>query len=175
MAAARWLSASLALLKALAAAAQWAATAGRPSWILAADTVVCAPDGALLGQPADRAGAAAMLVRLAGRPHRVVSAAVLLQAQQGRQRRWIETSTVAVRALGPAELRRYLDSGAWRGKAGGYGVQDEPPIAQVQAGSRSNAMGLPLERLLPVLRELGFVDPLPSGAGAAGSGAPVSA
>ncbi|MCA8967182.1 MAG: Maf family protein, partial [Planctomycetes bacterium] len=37
----------------------------------------------------------------------------------------LATSTVSCRAPTQAELERYLDSGQWRGKAGGYGIQDD--------------------------------------------------
>ena len=59
----------------------------------------------------------------------------------------VVTSQVRFRAFDEQTLEGFLDSGAWRGKAGGYGVQDEEsaPLVEEVRGSQSNVVGLPLE------------------------------
>lgn len=91
--------------------------------VLAVDTVVDL-DGAELGKPRDRADAEVMLLRLAGRQHRVHTAHCLVVPATGWSRQSLATAVVVCRTPSAAELRAYLDSGDWRGKAGAYGIQD---------------------------------------------------
>jgi septum formation protein len=77
----------------------------------------------------------------------------LLRAES---RQWVgasERSSLRFRPLSDEEREAYLDSGAWRGKAGGYGVQDDDPFVTVITGSWSNVVGLPLERLAAILED----------------------
>jgi septum formation protein len=142
---------ALALEKALVAAALRAP----PSWVLAADTVVVAPDGALLGKPRDRADAARMMGLLDGRAHAVVTGVALVHAGRGRCACLSETSRVSVGPLGRDELAQYLASELWRGKAGGYGAQDPDGVVRSIEGSVTNVIGLPMERLSRALEEAG--------------------
>jgi septum formation protein len=125
--------------------------------ILACDTVVA--DGAdLLGKPADRADAERMIRRLAGREQAVVSAVTLLDTADGRERTAHAESRVAIDPPDPARLAAFLDGadgGFWKGKAGGYGIQDadSPLSVRLVAGSLSNVIGLPMELLADMLAE----------------------
>lgn len=92
--------------------------------VLGVDTVVDL-DGRELGKPRDREDAIAMLHSLSGRRHCVHTAHCLVPAGGGALREAVTTSTVQCRTPGAAELRAYLDSGEWQGKAGGYGIQDD--------------------------------------------------
>jgi septum formation protein len=91
--------------------------------VLAVDTTVDL-DGEELGKPRDAADAAAMLARLAGRTHRVHTAHCVVVP--GRRQPLVETvtATVACAVPPPGAIERYVASGEWRGKAGGYGIQD---------------------------------------------------
>mgnify|MGYP005841500017 CR=1 FL=1 len=138
------------------AAAKARAVAGRfpDEWVLGADTVV-ALGGRLFGKPADRADAAAMIAALAGREH-VVITGVCLIAPGGRTTVRSDESRVLIHPPTAAELERFLDSGLWAGKAGGYGLQDPDGLAMdLAAGSRSNVIGLPMELLAAMLAEAG--------------------
>jgi len=53
--------------------------------------------------------------------------------------------------LSDGQLDEYLASGAWRGKAGGFGYQDRLGWVHVLEGSESNVVGLPLELLAEML------------------------
>jgi septum formation protein len=139
----------LAVAKALAAARR--APAGARA-ILAADTVVVI-DGRTLGKPRDLGDARAMIALLAGKTHEVSTGVALLDLASGTLAAEVETSRVSFRAIDEAVLERFLASGTWAGKAGAYGVQDEaaaPLVARVE-GSKTNVVGLPIERVRPLL------------------------
>ncbi len=141
----------LAVAKALAAARR-----ARPAQaVLAADTEVIL-DGAPLGKAADAAAARAALRRLRGRAHEVFTGLALLDAR-GRLTTGAERSVVRFAAFAEPALEGYVVSGAWRGKAGAYGVQDPeaaPLLAGVE-GSLTNVVGLPLERVRTLLGPAG--------------------
>jgi septum formation protein len=65
-----------------------------------------------------------------------------------------ETSEVLLGPFPATELDQYLASGAWQGKAGAYGIQDEPSLVRAHRGSFSNVVGLPLEALRKALAGL---------------------
>lgn len=115
--------------------------------VLAADTEVILGDdmrGAeVFGKPRDAADAAAMLRRLSGRRHRVVTVAWLVSA--AREAEAASVSEVTFGELDDAAIDAYLATGEWDGKAGAYGIQGAAQafIAHL-SGSHSGVMGLPL-------------------------------
>lgn len=124
--------------------------------ILAADTV-CAIEGEILNKPIDRDDADRMIRLQEGRDTEVLTAICLYRAER---REWvgaIESSLVRFRALTPTERNAHLDSDNWVGKAGAYGVQDNDPFVHVAAGSWSNVVGLPMERLAVLLQNHAFL------------------
>jgi nucleoside triphosphate pyrophosphatase len=141
----------LALAKARAAAPRVA----REACVLAADTIV-AIDGEVLGKPRDRAEAVEMLLRLAGRTHRVLTGFALVVTALAHEESAVEESAVRMRAVARAEAERYAASGEPLDKAGAYAAQGEGGrfVAEI-AGSRANVIGLPLEALAPRLALLG--------------------
>ncbi len=128
---------------------------GRPGLpVLAADTAVVL-DGAILGKPEDREDAIAMLRRLGGRSHQVLSAVALWHA--GRVRVALSRSEVSFRAIDPAEAAAYWESGEPRDKAGAYGIQGMGGMfVEHLSGSYSGVMGLPLFETAALLKEAGI-------------------
>lgn len=127
--------------------------------VLAADTVVDR-DGIALGKPADAAEATAMLASLSGREHLVHTAFALALPGIGEVTE--ERSSTAVRfyALEPDEIAEYVSSGEPFDKAGGYGIQGRAAaLAERIDGDFYTVVGLPLARLVRVLRRLGFTLP----------------
>jgi septum formation protein len=120
--------------------------------ILTADTVVVLGDD-ILGKPANHDEAAAMLRRLAGRRHEVMTA---YRAQfAGRMVERVVSTGVSFRSLDPDELRAYLDCGEWQGKAGAYAIQGIAGAFAIEVhGSFSNVVGLPLAEVIADLRAL---------------------
>lgn len=125
------------------------------SFVLAADTVV-AVGRRILAKPADEAAARRSLALLSGRRHRVLGAVVLVAPDERRARRLVVT-TVRFKRLEESEIADYVDSGEWRDKAGGYGIQGRA-AAFVPAinGSYSNVVGLPLAETAALLKGLGY-------------------
>jgi len=122
------------------------------SWVLAADTLVFL-DGETLGKPRDDRDAAAMLGRLAGREHGVVTAVHLRRGvEPGRG--IAETSHVRFGPMSEAEILWYVGTGEPRDKAGAYGVQGLGArfIEEVR-GSFTNVMGLPARAVYLLLRD----------------------
>lgn len=117
--------------------------------VIAADTLV-AVDGALLGKPADEADAAAMLRRLSGREHDVVTG--LCVAWQGTLRCACESTAVCFDTLREGEIARYIRTGEPLDKAGAYGIQGRAGVfVSGIRGCYYNVMGLPLARLKALL------------------------
>ena len=119
--------------------------------VLGADTEVVLGDE-VFGKPVDAADAAAMLRRLSGRTHRVVSAVSLVSA--AREVQAVSISEVTFGTLDAAAIAAYLDGGEWQGKAGAYAIQGSAQafIADL-AGSHSGVMGLPLHETSELLRK----------------------
>ncbi|HTP38619.1 MAG TPA: Maf family protein [Steroidobacteraceae bacterium] len=123
--------------------------------VLGADTAVV-QDGIVFGKPAHRAAALAMLGRLSGRAHQVLSA-VALVGEHGSDAR-LSLSTVRFRPLAPAECAAYWDSGEPRDKAGAYAIQGRgAEFIEYLAGSYSGVMGLPLFETAALLRAAGVL------------------
>lgn len=122
--------------------------------VLGADTVV-ELDGAILGKPADRIEAEAMLTRLSGRLHLVHTAVAVKQEE--RMEQCLSTSLIRFAELSSATISRYLDTGEYIGKAGAYGIQGRAgAFVEHIDGSYSGVMGLPLYGTAVLLRAFGF-------------------
>jgi septum formation protein len=121
--------------------------------VLAADTTV-AIDGRILGKPADRRQAAAMLAELSGRRHLVLSAVVLKHDAQ------LECATsiseVTFRNLSSEDVRQYVATGECDDKAGSYAIQGRAAqfVTELR-GSYSGVMGLPLYETAELLERMG--------------------
>ena len=110
--------------------------------VLAADTTV-ALDARILGKPADRNHAAAILAALSDQTHQVLTAVALKQAD------WLESSLsiseVRFKPLADEEIQQYVASGECDDKAGAYAIQGRAALFIVRlSGSYSGVMGLPL-------------------------------
>ncbi|MEA2697533.1 MAG: nucleoside triphosphate pyrophosphatase [Myxococcales bacterium] len=125
--------------------------------VLAADTIVVV-DADILGKPRDEGDARAMLDRLAGRRHTVLTAYQIRRAPDRLVARAVSTA-VSFRLLQPAEIDAYLASGEWAGKAGGYAVQGiAAAFVSELRGSHTNVIGLPVAE---VIADLLAVEALP--------------
>ena len=119
--------------------------------VLGVDTVVML-EGAVLGKPSGPGEAEAMLERLGGRTHEVVSGLCL------RTPAWeelhSETTRVTFRPLTPRDLAAYVSSGEWEGRAGGYAIQGlGAGLVERIEGDYLNVVGLPAALLVRLLAE----------------------
>lgn len=122
--------------------------------VIGSDTIVVI-DGAILGKPADRADAIRMLTALSGRSHMVYTAVAV--AHEGQIRSGVEAVTVQFRTLSPAVIEAYVETGEPMDKAGAYGIQGfGATLVEKIDGDYFAVMGLPLGRLVSVVRELGY-------------------
>ena len=120
--------------------------------VLAADTTVVL-DGDVLGKPADAPAGAAMLARLSGRVHHVLTALVVRDAQQIHCA--LSCSRITFRVITPSEAAAYWRTGEPVDKAGGYAIQGIGAIfVRELRGSYSGVMGLPLYETMQLLARL---------------------
>jgi septum formation protein len=119
-------------------------------WVLAADTLV-EYEGRIYGKPKDRKTAVAVLSRLAGRTHNLSTGVVLQRGRRVISR--IDRTRVTLRALSPGKIGRILKNP--EKLAGGYAIRKgrDPLVASIR-GSFSNVVGLPMEVVMPLLKQL---------------------
>jgi len=129
--------------------------------VLAADTAVVI-DGEALGKPRDADHAKAMLRRLGGRDHLVLTGFCLLDQATERTESAVAETRVWFRDLEDGEIRGYVATGEPMDKAGAYACQGVGAflIARVE-GSYTNVVGLPLGQVIEALRRLGGPRPFP--------------
>jgi len=132
----------------------WAVTAEDDDIVLAADTTV-ALGRRILGKPESAAEAAAFLLALSGRRHRVITAVAVRRGARIWERDVV--TAVRMKRLSDEELNAYLASGDWQGKAGGYGIQG-PAGALIPwiSGSFTAVVGLPLAETAGLLQAAGY-------------------
>jgi septum formation protein len=130
--------------------------AGMPGrLVLGADTTVVV-DGDVLGKPRDAADAAAMLARLSGRSHLVLTGVCLIEPD-GHVETAVASTTVEFRPLPPVEIERYVASGEPMDKAGAYAIQGQagPFVARID-GDYDNVVGLPVALIQAMCRARGI-------------------
>jgi len=122
--------------------------------VIGCDTDVVVEDR-IIGKPEDEAAAREFLARLSGREHRVLSGLAILGPESERVRTGLAESRVRFRDLTAKVIDRYLASGEWRGRAGGYAIQGRGSalVAAVE-GDIANVIGLPVGLLLELAPEL---------------------
>lgn len=120
--------------------------------LIAADTVVCL-DGRTLGKPHDAQEAKAMLHKLSGRFHQVITGVTVMTKDQ--MENFAVTSQVKFADLTDEEIDYYVDNYLPFDKAGAYGIQEWIGMVAVEElrGSYFNVMGLPVQRLYNVLKK----------------------
>ena len=93
-----------------------------------------------------------MLESLSGRTHEVVSGLALITAMWEEVRH--ETTYVTFRGLTPRDIARYVPSGEWEGRAGGYAIQGQgAALVERIEGDYFNVVGLPAALLVRLLAE----------------------
>ena len=118
--------------------------------VLGCDTEVIL-DGEVFGKPADPPGARTMLGRLSGRTHEVFGGIVLRRGSE----EWtgIAVTRVRFRTLDADELDRYVATGEWDGRAGGYAIQGRgAALVDGIEGDFWNVVGLPVPELVRLLK-----------------------
>ncbi|QJF52384.1 Maf family protein [Roseobacter ponti] len=131
-----------------------AVPSGPDDIVLCADTTV-ALGRRILGKPADATEAEAFLRALSGRRHRVITAVAVRCGEMIREKDVV--STVRMKTLSEPEIRSYISSNDWQGKAGGYGIQGPAGmLIPWISGSFTGIVGLPLAETANLLRAAGL-------------------
>lgn len=122
------------------------------SIVVAADTIVVL-EGEIIGKPVDRADALGILKRLSGKKHQVITAVCV---QDDKQKQVFYDSThVNFHTLSEEQISHYVDNYKPYDKAGAYAIQEWIGVIGIQSieGDFYNVMGLPVSRLVQLLKE----------------------
>jgi septum formation protein len=131
------------------------AAAPADGFVIAADTVVAA-GARILPKTETPEQAETYLHLLSGRRHRVFTA-VAVRAPGGKQASRVVASVVGFARLDALQVKTYLATDEWRGKAGGYAIQGTAAsFINFISGSYSGVVGLPLHETASLLRGLGY-------------------
>lgn len=149
----RWWVAALAWFKGTWVARELLAEdPGTTGLVLAADTV-CVLDGRVVGQPADARAARETIAAVAGGVHEVLTGVALISLPGGERRLLVDGATVHCGPLSGPEIDAYVATERWRGKAGGYNLEERMAAGWPLAcdGDPMTVVGLPMRRLAGVL------------------------
>jgi septum formation protein len=135
-----------------------------PTLIIAADTIVVEPQGAraprILGKPRSQAEARAMLRKLQGTTHTVLTGYCILETDPNEREGFAHShvrvvkSRVTMRPLSAAQIRAYVETGEPMDKAGSYGAQGiGMSLIDKIDGSFANVIGLPISQVIQDLEE----------------------
>lgn len=136
---------SLAYLKAAAGLEAARATLG-PGWVVLGADTVCVDRGRIIGQPADGAEARAIIAGFRGREREVYTGVSLIDVDRSRRVIFLEAARVGLGWVPDEEIERYVSSGHWRGKAGGYNLLERLDAGWplTYSGDAEGIMGLPM-------------------------------
>jgi septum formation protein len=128
--------------------------------VLGADTIVCLGER-VLGKPVDVDHARKMLELLSGTTQIVITGVCVTCRESNFLQSTRVLSAVRMDELSREQIDKYLASGDWQGKAGGYGIQDNDPLVKRVSGSHSNIVGLPMEIVRKILTRVGITPAKP--------------
>ena len=127
--------------------------------VLGCDTVA-ACQGQILGKPRDREDAGRRMLRMMrGQEHEVFSGICLWRRPDDGVRLAFQVTRLVMDRLTDAHIDAYLDTQAWRGKAGAFGYQDGLDWVHIVDGEATNVVGLPIPLLKSLLLDLSAADP----------------
>lgn len=133
--------------------------------VLGADTIVVLPpavgqaDPLVLGKPVDEADALAMLTRLSGRAHQVITGCCLALPGRPEPLCFAVVTDVLMRASTREELAAYVATGEPADKAGAYAIQGLGAfLVERVSGSYTNVVGLPVTECAELLLARGIID-----------------
>ena len=125
-------------------------------WIIGADTFIFFK-GRMTGKPTDREEAFSMIRRFSGKSHKVITGVSVYSGESQKTLTGTASTSVLFRRLTENEINWYLDTGEWQGAAGGYRIQEKGAVLVRRInGSYSNVMGLPIQLIYGMLKELGY-------------------
>ena len=141
---------------ALAKAEYVAAKLDAKNIVIGADTI-CVFGGKIIEKPRDLEEAAAMLGAFSGKTHMLLTGIAVVNKERKKSLVNVSVSTVTFRNLSKAEIDDYLKSGDALRFAGGYNIDSTKSMRFIEgiSGSYSGVIGMPLEKLIPMLKKCG--------------------
>ena len=118
--------------------------------LIGVDTIVLL-DNEILGKPKDENDAFFTLKKLSGNVHEVISGFTIINKDNSITA--YDCTEVKFNKLTDEHIKKYLQSGLWKGKAGSYGIQDGYDLVEKYIGSFDNVVGFPTEKIAKVLKE----------------------
>lgn len=122
------------------------------NWIVGSDTVICC-NGTVYGKPENIGEAFNTLKELSGKTHEVYTGISLINKSKNIYITDCDKTSVKIKPLNCKEIERYLSEYPPFDKAGSYGIQDERGIVESYEGSLENVLGLPVQKLLQLLKK----------------------
>jgi septum formation protein len=122
------------------------------NFIIGSDTLIC-QNGTVYGKPKDFGGAFNMIKKLSGKTHQVYTGIALINKFNNIYRTDYDKTAVKIKRLNENEITDYINKYPPFDKAGSYGIQDEQGIVESYEGSFENVLGLPVQKLIPLLKE----------------------
>lgn len=133
--------------------AQWVSDHHKNRLVIGADTMVVL-DQEIIGKPTDKKDAFAILKRLGGREHEVITGVAVIN---GGTFKTATVSTVTFKVLSDGEIRGYIDTGEPMDKAGAYAIQGKGAfMVSGYQGSHTNIIGFPMETVRDLLYKAGY-------------------
>jgi septum formation protein len=129
------------------------------NWIIGSDTLIFM-EGAVYGKPEDMKSAFNMLKELSGKTHEVYTGICLINKSKNIYITDCDKTRVKIKPLNDKKIERYLSEYPPFDKAGSYGIQDEHGIVESYEGSFENVLGLPVQKLLPLLKKYNLINVL---------------
>ena len=122
--------------------------------IIGADTLVTINDK-ILGQPKTKNDAKNMITQLSGTTHTAVTGLCVINTKTNEKIIEISKTKITFRKLDEKEIEDYVSTDLPYGKAGAYNITDDFTLTTLESinGSYTNTMGLPLEKLIPILKK----------------------
>ena len=122
--------------------------------VLGADTIA-ELDGEIIGKPDDADDALRITKLLFSKPHKVITGIAIIRQTDNLVINQADTTTIYPKKLTEQDIQKHIDSNTWKGKAGAYAIQETGDrFVEKIEGSLTNVMGLPMELLQKLLKEL---------------------
>jgi septum formation protein len=121
--------------------------------IIAADTIILL-DGEIIGKADNEEEAFNILKKLVGRSHELITGISITETNNSKINIDIEITKVQFLELSDDEIRSYIKTSEWKGRAGAYSIRDKASlfIKKIE-GSSSNVIGLPMHKLYKILKK----------------------
>lgn len=120
--------------------------------IIAADTVVNL-NGQIIGKAIDEQDAFRILKKLIGKTHNLLTGIAITNSYDSKIITDYESTSVKFLKLSDVEIRNYIRSGEWKGRAGAYAITEKASLfIEYIEGSPSNVIGLPMHKIFLILK-----------------------